>query len=53
MKTEEMLDNAIKMEEDGYNFYKEAESRTKDKLGKAMFSSLAEYECTTSPARAP
>jgi rubrerythrin len=44
MKTEEMLDNAIKMEEDGYNFYKQAENRTKDKLGKAMFSSLAEYE---------
>ncbi len=44
MKTQEMLDIAIKMEEDGYDFYKQAESRTKDKFGKAMFSFLAEYE---------
>ncbi|MHB8173264.1 MAG: ferritin-like domain-containing protein, partial [Nitrospirota bacterium] len=44
MKTQEMLDNAIKMEEEGYDFYKQAESRTKNKFGKTMFSLLAEYE---------
>ncbi len=44
MKTQEMLDIAIRMEEEGYDFYKQAEGRTKDKFGKAMFSFLAEYE---------
>jgi rubrerythrin len=44
MKFEELLKTAIRMEEEGYDFYKQAEARTANRTGKAMFSFLAEYE---------
>jgi len=44
MKFEELLKTAIRMEEEGYDFYKQAEARTASRTGKAMFSFLAEYE---------
>jgi len=40
----DVIKKAIRMEEDGYNFYKKAEGCTKDKFGKLMYSSLAEFE---------
>jgi rubrerythrin len=44
MKFEELLKTAIKMEEEGYDFYKQAETRTANRTGKAMYNFLAEYE---------
>ncbi len=40
----DVIKKAIKMEEEGYSFYKKAEGCTKDKFGRLMYSSLAEYE---------
>ncbi|HEX9861549.1 MAG TPA: ferritin family protein [Nitrospirota bacterium] len=41
MKIEDVINTAIKMEEEGYAFYRKAENRTASKLGKAMFDQLA------------
>lgn len=41
MKIEDVLNTAIKMEEEGYAFYRKAEDRTASKMGKAMFGQLA------------
>ncbi len=38
------IKKAIKVEEEGYRFYKKAEGCTKDRFGRLMYSSLAEYE---------
>jgi len=44
MKFEEMIKTAIKMEEEGRDFYKKAGDCTKDRFGKMMYASLAEDE---------
>lgn len=44
MNIEEVLKKAIKMEEEGFDFYKQAEARTASRTGKSMFSFLADYE---------
>jgi len=44
MNVEEVIRTAIKMEEDGYQFYKKAEGCTASKVGKEMYAFLAEYE---------
>ncbi|MGA2192334.1 MAG: ferritin family protein [Nitrospirota bacterium] len=44
MKIDDVLKIAIKMEEDGYDFYKQAEARTANDMGKRMYSFLADYE---------
>ncbi|MBI5695455.1 MAG: ferritin family protein [Nitrospirae bacterium] len=44
MTIDEVIDKAIVMEEEGYDFYKAAEARTAGALGKRMFASLAEDE---------
>ncbi len=44
MKFEDLLKTAIRMEEEGHDFYKQAETRTTNKAGKAMYGFLAEYE---------
>jgi rubrerythrin len=46
-KTDELLEvvkNAIRVENDGYQFYRVAEEKTKDPKGKEVFSSLAKDE---------
>ncbi|MFQ6003433.1 MAG: ferritin family protein [Candidatus Zixiibacteriota bacterium] len=46
-KTDQLLDvvkNAIRVENDGYQFYRVAEEKTKDPKGKEVFSSLAKDE---------
>jgi len=44
MHVHDIIDKAIVMEEDGYDFYKKAEKRTLSKMGKLMFATLAEDE---------
>ncbi len=44
MKIEDVIKNAIKMEEEGHDFYKKAEGCTADHFGKLMYSQLAEDE---------
>jgi rubrerythrin len=44
MNIDGIIDSAIKMEEEGYDFYKKAETRTKSALGRLMFATLAEDE---------
>ena len=44
MNIDGIIDNAIRMEEEGYDFYKKAEARTSSRFGKLMFASLAEDE---------
>jgi len=44
MNIEDLIKTAIKMEEDGYDFYKKAEGCTKDNHGKMMYASLADDE---------
>ena len=44
MNIEDVLKKAIKMEEEGYDFYKQAEARTASRTGKSMYSFLADYE---------
>lgn len=44
MKLEHVLTTAIKMEEEGRDFYRQAEARVKDHMGKKMFASLANDE---------
>lgn len=44
MKLKEILGTAIRMEEEGYEFYKKAEGCTADRRGRGMFASLAEDE---------
>lgn len=41
MKIDDVIKTAIKMEEDGYDFYKKAEGRTTSDMGRKMFASLA------------
>ena len=46
-KTDQLLEvvkNAIRVENDGYQFYRVAEEKTKDPKGKEVFSSLAKDE---------
>jgi len=44
MNFEDIIKSAIKMEEEGREFYKKAEGCTKDPFGKKMYASLAEDE---------
>ena len=44
MNFEDVLKSAVKMEEEGRDFYKKAEGCTKDRFGKMMYASLAEDE---------
>jgi rubrerythrin len=44
MKIEEVIRIAIRMEEEGHDFYKKAEGCTADQFGKMMYASLAEDE---------
>jgi rubrerythrin len=44
MKLKEVIQTAIKMEEEGYDFYKQAEARTANPYGKKMYDFLAQYE---------
>lgn len=41
MKLEDIINTAIRMEQEGYEFYRKAENRTGSKMGKAMFDQLA------------
>lgn len=44
MTIDEVIDKAIVMEEEGYDFYKAAEKRTANGFGQKMFASLAQDE---------
>jgi len=44
MDINDVISKAIKMEEDGYDFYTEAAAKTTSRTGKTMFESLAQDE---------
>ena len=45
METREVVSAAVKLEEDGIEFYKSAAEKSSNELVKRMFSSLADDEC--------